>query len=207
MMKFPILALAAMTTAVLLSACSSPPVRYHTLLAPSDSLPAVVAVPFAIDVLPVGMPAQLDQPQLIVRQDASSVALVESERWASPLNDEFRLALSAALRVRLGTQDVSGLSAPPGKQVLRVKVQIRRFDAWLAQGVELEADWRLRFADARGDAQLVCGDRFRQAASGDYAQLVKAQQMTVAALADRIAADARKLSNPSTTGLLGCASS
>lgn len=154
--------------------------------------PHAAPVPFVIEVLPVGIPAQLDQPQLVVRQDASSLTLVEGERWAAPLTDEFRQALSAELAARLGTQDVAGLSAPPGRQVLRLKVQVRRLDAWPSQAVELEADWRLRFADERGNAQLVCGGRFRQQATGDYAQLVKAQQATLAALAERIAADARR---------------
>lgn len=193
-MTFTIRFVFLLAATLILGACSSAPVRYHTLLAPAvSSMPTHAApVPFVIEVLPVGIPAQLDQPQLVVRQDASSLTLVEGERWAAPLADEFRQALSAELAARLGTQDVAGLSAPPGRQVLRLKVQVRRLDAWPSQAVELEADWRLRFADERGNAQLVCGGRFRQQATGDYAQLVKAQQATLAALAERIAADARR---------------
>ncbi|WP_293776004.1 membrane integrity-associated transporter subunit PqiC [uncultured Oxalicibacterium sp.] len=193
-MTLPIRLVSVLGCALLLSACSSAPVRYHTLLAPSSApLSATAArVPFVVEVLPVGIPAQLDQPQLVVRQDASSLTLLEGERWAAPLADEFRQALSAELSMRLGTQDVAGLSAPPGRKVLRLKVQVRRLDAWPSQAVELEADWRLRFADERENALLVCGGRFRQQAAGDYAQLVKAQQAAVAALAERISADARR---------------
>ena len=214
----------AFAAALTLTACASPaPVRFHTLVAPAvpsaaGTGPAAGAqpAPFLIDVLPVGIPAQLDQPQLIVRQGDSDILMPESERWAAPLADEFREALSAELSRRLVTRDVAGLARPPGYPVIRIKVQVRRFDAWLGQRVELDADWSLEptadaadtahaanTADTAGamdaagaatpvrSARLVCGGRFGMPSPGGYPELVRARQQLIARLAARIATEAR----------------
>jgi hypothetical protein len=186
-----------------LAACASAPVHYHTLLAPAAAAaPPARPVPFLLEVLPVGVPAQLDQPQFVVREGDGGVAVLDGERWASPLGDELRGALSATLAARLGTQDVAGLPAPAGRPVMRVKLQLRRLDAWSGQRVLLEADWSLGFADAP-QARLACHGRFEQAAAGGYPALVAAEQHTVAALADAIAADARRRARSRDAGCAG----
>ncbi|MDR3518089.1 MAG: PqiC family protein [Azospirillaceae bacterium] len=175
-----------------LAACtSSAPVHYFTLLAPAAaSATAGPPAPFLIDVLPVGIPAQLDQPQLVVRQGDSGVTVLDGERWAGPLDDEFRSALSTALTGRLRTQDIADLAAPAGKPVLRIKLEVRRFDAWPGQRVQLDADWSLGFADDAGNARLACHGQFDEPASGGYPELVEAEQRAVAKMAARIAGDA-----------------
>lgn len=192
-----------LTAAILgLSACSSSaPVHYHTLLAPPG--PAAAAArpaPFLIEVLPVGIPAQVDQAQLVVHEGDGSLAILDKERWAGPLADEIRGSLSAELTRDLGTLDVAGLARPAGKPVLRIKVQVRRFDAWPGQQVELDADWSIGVADASGGARLTCQGRFGQPAAGGYQGLVQAQQRAIAALAARIAADARNWQGARTAG-------
>lgn len=178
-----------------LSACSSAPVHYYTLLAPA--VPAAESAqpsPFLIEVLPVGVPAQADQPQLVVRQGGSSgsgVAVLDGERWAGPLGDEVRAALSASLTRLLATQDVAGISRPGDKPVMRIKVQVRRFDLWSGHGAQLDADWSLGVADEPGNARLACHARLEAPTAGGYPDLVQAQQRLIAELADRIAADAR----------------
>lgn len=191
-----------------LAACgSTTTVRYHTLLAPA-TMDAPVAgasgaarsAPFLIEVLPVGIPAQLDQPQLVVRNGDSDLLLPETERWAAPLADEFREALSAELSRRLGTQDVAGLARPSGMPLLRIKVQVRRFDAWLGQRIQLEADWSIAASDpppgtppsgAADPPRPCCRGRFELAAPGSFPELAQAGQRAVAALAERITIDAR----------------
>jgi uncharacterized lipoprotein YmbA len=175
-----------------LTACSSAPVHYHTLVAPIEQVAATEQpAPFLIEVLPVGIPVQLDQPQLVVRQGDSGVAVLDGERWAGPLGDEVRAALSAKLTRRLGTQDIAGLARPSDKQVMRIKLQVRRFDVWPGQRSQLDADWSLGVADEAGNARLACHGQFDAAASGAYPELVQAQQRLIAELAARIAADAR----------------
>lgn len=188
-------ALALLCAALGVTACSSPaPIHHYTLLPPpaADGHPAAAPVPFLIDVLPVGLPEHLDQQPLVVRQGrGGTVAVLDEERWVGPLGDELRNALSVHLSERLGTQDVSGLASSAEQQVLRVKVQVRRLDAWPGNQVQLEAGWSLGFANNSSKARLVCQGRFNEAAADGYPALVQAQQRAVSALAARIASDAR----------------
>jgi uncharacterized protein len=177
-----------------ISGCSSvsAPVHYHTLLAPAaPTAESQPQAPFLIEVLPVGIPPQLDQLQLVVRQGGSNVAIVDGERWAGPLADEFRNALSTQLTQRLHTQDIAGLAAPKDQPVLRIKVQMRRLDGWLGQSVQLDADWSLGFAKQAANARFICRGQFQEQAPGGYAELVQAQQRSIAALAARVAEQAQ----------------
>ncbi|MEQ4618142.1 MAG: PqiC family protein [Corticimicrobacter sp.] len=181
-----------LAAAAVMAGCSSAPVHYYTLLPPESPAPAgQAAVPFLIEVLPVGVPAQLDQQSMVVRQGDSGVAVLDTERWSGPLSDEMRTALSSGLSQRLGVPDIAGLARPGGQPLLRIKVQVRRLDAWPGREAQMEAGWSMGQADDQAGSRLVCQGRFRVAAPGSYAELVQAQQRLVADLADRIAQDAR----------------
>lgn len=177
--------------ALALTGCASDPVHYHTLSAPATRAAPGPGVPFAIDLLPVGIPAQLDQQQLVVRQGASGLVVQDGERWSGPFADEIRNALAAQLAASLNTQDVTGLGRSAGQAVLRIQVQVRRFDAWVGDKVSLEVTWRLNFADAEARARLLCSSRFEVPARGGYPEVVQAQQLVLAKLAADIAAGAR----------------
>ncbi|HQQ70216.1 MAG TPA: PqiC family protein [Alicycliphilus sp.] len=191
----------------LLGCQASAPVRFHTLAAPMAAA-ATPASPspsaaFLIDVLPVGIPAQLDTPQLLVRQGDSGVVALDGERWIGPFADEARSALSAQLTQTLATTDVAGLAPPEGKPVLRIKVQIRRFDAWPGQQVQLDADWSLGFAHEPNGARLVCSTRHTVPAGPDYPQVVQAQRRALADLAAQMAGSARNWQRSRTTPCAG----
>ena len=63
-----------------LAGCTSPHVRYHTLVS-SDPVSHMVAPPeFAIDLLPVGVPAQLDTQQVVVRQSNSRMVVLDNRK-------------------------------------------------------------------------------------------------------------------------------
>lgn len=176
-----------------LAACTaSAPVRHYTLVNPqADAPPVGEPGRFVIDVQPVSLPEYLNQPQLVVRQDDSGMlAVLDDERWLGPLDEEIRNALSAQLVSRLGTQDVTGLAWPSDRQVIRIKLQVRRFDAWPGKRVQLEAGWAVGDARQAGDAKLVCHGRFEVPAAPGYPALVQAQQQVIAALARQIAQDA-----------------
>ena len=175
-----------------LNACASPPVHYYSLLAPSgETITTKPPAPFMVDVLPVGIPSQNDQSQLVVRQGAAGAVVLDNERWTGPLDDEIRSALSSVLTHELATQDVAGLPQTSARPVLRIKLQLRRFDAWPGQRVQLDADWSLGFANEAGKPRLVCRGYLDEPAPGGYPEMVQAQQRLVAALARRIATDAR----------------
>lgn len=189
-----------------LAACTtSAPVRHYTLLpAQEDVRPQRAQANLVVEVLPVAVPEYLNQPQLVVRQDDSGMlAVLDDERWLGPLDDEIRNALSARLLDHLGIQDVAGLSWPGDVQVIRVKLQIRRLDAWPGKRAQLEAAWTLGDARDPAGARLVCQGRFEQPAAAGYPALVQAQQRLIAALADQVGHDATtwSASRQSTCGL------
>ncbi|WP_445144997.1 PqiC family protein [Dyella sp. Tek66A03] len=146
---------------------------------------------FLVNVLPVGIPNGLDQSQMVVRQGDSGVAVLETERWVSPLGDEVRGALSSHLAMLLNTRDVAGLSMKSDKPVVMVKVQVRRFDAWPGQRVQLTADWELVLSEDSGHTLVTGTGRFDEGAPGGYPELIRAYQQAVRALAMRIATDAQ----------------
>jgi uncharacterized lipoprotein YmbA len=170
-----------------LDACASAPTHFHTLVPKSAPLPAPAA-PFAIDVLAVGVPPQVDQPALVLRQGASGIAVLDGERWASPLGDEIRAALSADLSARLGTHDVHGLPRPKDAKVVRVQMDVRRFDSEVGGEATVEATWSLR---GPADAAVTCATRVSEPAGASYDSLVEAHQRALGKVADGIAAAAR----------------
>ncbi len=186
MKTWPVLLPVLLAAVLGLGGCASAPVRYYTLVAPAASNGAATAS-YQIEVLPVGIPEALDRPGLVVRQGEAGVAVLDRERWAGPLGEEVRRALSARLAVLLGAQDVSGLARAPGQPVLRVKVEIRRLDAWLGQQVDMDADWSMGFASSP-QQRTVCRSRLSQSApAGDVEALATACQQLLNSLAQRIA--------------------
>jgi uncharacterized lipoprotein YmbA len=172
--------------AAALAACASAPMHYYTLVPPAGAVPpAATPAPFRFELLPVGIPAQVDQPQMVVRQGGQGVAMLDGRRWIAPLGDEVRGALSADLARDLGTQDVSGLPAGD-KPVLRIKVDLRRFDSVPGQYALVEAAWSVRAP--RSDATLACTSRIQETVGAGFDALVAGHQQALAALATRIAA-------------------
>ncbi|MDR1708365.1 MAG: PqiC family protein [Candidatus Accumulibacter sp.] len=178
--------LSAALFALALAACGSPPVRYHTLLPPDEAPARGAPAAFLVEVLPVGIPAALDQPQIAIRRGEAGVVLLDGDRWAGPLDEELRRALSAGIGRRLGARDAAGLPRPPDRPVLQVKVEIRRLDAWPGRKIVLDADWTLVYANAR----RLGGARIEEPAPGALPELTQAAQRAVAALAEKIAVEA-----------------
>lgn len=182
-----------------LAACASAPLHYYTLVAPADEsagrLVAQSATPsLPFELLSVSVPAQVDQPQLVVRESGQGVALLGSERWIAPLSDEVRSALSADLARELHSQDVSGL---PGndKPLLRIKLDLRRFDSQPGSYALIEGAWSVRLLRGVHPAALACTSRINEAVGPGYDALVQGHQRAISALAAQIAAAARSLGN------------
>ncbi|UDC36739.1 PqiC family protein (plasmid) [Klebsiella pneumoniae] len=186
MMKFIFRPLAA-GAALALAACSSPHVRYHTLVSPDSHPGTVMPSSFVIDLLPVGVPAQLDTQQVVIRQGNSRVAVLDNDLWLSPLGDEIRTALSTQITQLLSTQDVSGLVSEEGKPVVHIQVQIRRFDSQPGNAASLDADWSLSTRRGGQRSRMVCSTHLTQSVTGDYSQLFIAWQSLTAQLATKIA--------------------
>lgn len=172
--------------------CSSPQIRNHTLVLPAPSAGPAKKVPFVIEVLPVGVPAQLDMKQVVMRQGDSTMQVLNNDRWMSTLGEEMHSALSPEIAQHLGTQDVSGLSKSDEKHVVRILIQIRRFDLWPGKRVRLDADWSLSTRNGDKRQLLVCQSQLVLSAPGDYLQVFPVAQHLVNQLAVNIAKAAKK---------------
>ena len=177
----PPAALSTVATALLgLAACASsgPAVHLQTLM------PATLAARDAAELAAIRLPAQVDQPQWLVRLPDGSVVALEQERWASPLRDEFRQALLEELIVYAGVVDVHGpmAGAPPPR---RLGVEVRRFDSIPGQEARIEGSWSL-LAGAPSARPWLCEWLIREAAPGSIPELAAAHRRAVVRLADQI---------------------
>ncbi|WP_252977253.1 ABC-type transport auxiliary lipoprotein family protein [Pseudomonas oryzihabitans] len=75
--------------------------------------------------------------------------------------------------------------------MLRIKVDLQRFDSQPGRGVQQDALWTLRLAEPGGERVLTCGSRISQPAGGSYAEVVAAHRQALATLARRIEPVAR----------------
>lgn len=188
---------AALIGAVWLAGCaSSPTSRFYTLGA-GENVPrqgADAATPaFLIEVPAVEVPTQVARNQLVVRDDATRVSVLEQERWASPPADELRRALSGDLAVRLGTFDVFGSPHPDNVPIYRVSVNVRRFESWPASRAVLDTVWSVR--SIRTQAVVTCSTVQTEAVGAGYDALVAGHRRAVGHLADTIAATVRAMAS------------
>lgn len=174
--------------AALLAACSSAPMRFHTL---SDTTPAAGAVSstqpalaFVLD--PVSVPRQVDIPQLVLRNLDGTLRLAENQRWLAPLGEEIRTALSQSLQAQLNAADVSRAPAAEGTRVVRLKVDIQRFDTLPGDQVRVGAQWNLR--DATSPSVLAsCATQATEAAAQGADGLVEGYRRALQRIAGSIA--------------------
>lgn len=175
----------AITCAAALAACGSAPLRFYTLVAPAAA-PATTAPGYSIEVLPVNVPLQVDQPQLVLRHGTGQVSLSEDRQWIAPLPDELRAALSAELSRRLGAADVYRVAQPEGRPVWRIKLDVRRFESELDRSARIEALWTLQ-SPVEKMAPLVCASSVEERVGVGYPALVEGHQRALGRIAEQIA--------------------
>ena len=184
---------AGIAVVTLLGGCAAgPTTRFHTLMPAAGTAGPQVAPTGALawEVLPVNIPAQVDQPQWVVRAADGSLAVLEQERWIAPLAEEFRAAVTDRLTQILGAP---AASAEPRKR-WRVRIDVQRFESSPGREARLEATWTVNSLSETA-ISLRCRDEFvATATSGDYLALAKAHQQGVAKLADDIGSALKALS-------------
>ena len=204
----PLLSLLALSAA--LAGCgASAPVHYHTLQAPAAQAPAAGVAPasFLIEVQPVNISTQADQPQLMVRSGEGSLAALYSERWSSPLGDELRGALSDALKRELGALDVQLVKPGPGAAVWRVQTDVQRFELEPGRMAQMDATWRVRPVNMKGSGLLCRSVVTEPVREEGVPAMIAAQQRAVVSLAGAMASAIRG-QTPAGSGsvqMLGCA--
>lgn len=179
--------------ALVLSACSSAPTNYHTLIATQPQATAGSPVDFQLQVLPVRIPVQVDQPSLVVRQSDGRLAILETALWASPPADEFHDALAIELEQRLGVRDLAGLPGKSDKPLLSLRTDVRRFDSLPGYHAALDVVWSLELSGRNQQQRaLTCASVIHEQAGNEVDSLVLAHQRAISTLADRIAETARQ---------------
>ncbi|ALU61090.1 MULTISPECIES: PqiC family protein [Pseudomonas syringae group] len=191
------LKLMVLAAAVGLGACTSTQTHYYTLIAPmsATSTAASKPMPFQFEMLPVIMPVQVDQPPLVVRQGNGSLAILDTERWGSPLGDEFHDALTPQLERRFGSRDMAGLPKNNDQPTLSIRTDVRRFESMPGNYALIDVVWTLGLREAGATAgskrqSLTCSSVIREEAGEGMENLIIAHQKAVAQLADKIAATA-----------------
>lgn len=172
-----------------LTACSSPQVRFHTLMQapgqPSDQQTQVQGQA-DISVTSVTVPAQVDRSELVIRKDDSELLILSSDWWSASLGEEIRSALVAGF-------------GPGGTDAPRVglRLQITRFDSVPGGHAWLDARYRVTAEDSDGNRQLSCSARLQTAASAvdgrTVEALVIAQQENLRLLNEHITTAASRL--------------
>jgi len=164
-----------------LAACGTPPpTRFHSLM-PTDiaarpGAPAASGVVVRLE--PIRVPAQVDQPQWLVQLGDDSMAVLEQERWASPLRDELQQALMEELIVGQGAIDARTQPAPTA--VARVAIDVRRFDSLPGREARIQGSWTITGSDARNASR--CEWLIREAAPGSFTALAAAHRRAVSRL-------------------------
>jgi uncharacterized lipoprotein YmbA len=166
--------------------CTSAPVRYYTLTPPPDNTLPASETTLPIDVRVVHTPPQLNRSELMVRTGPAEVALLENERWASPVKDEIKEAVRLELQRRLGR--MTGLR--PDFTKLTLDIEVQHLEAELGRYALLQASWRATLSSTgqrpNGARATTCTFQADEKIHAGYAGIVEGYQREVVALADAI---------------------
>jgi uncharacterized lipoprotein YmbA len=177
-----------------LTACASAPARFYTLGTDSEStmVTRTASPAFLIDMRPVRVPAAVARSQLVVQVNAAQVQVLEDDRWASPLPDEIRTALLAALIQHAGELDAREAALP----VYQVSVEVQRFESWPGSHALVDAVWSVRTSG--NPETLTCHSVVSQPVPAGYDALVDGQRQAIRKIAAQIAEGVREFSATST---------
>jgi hypothetical protein len=185
----------ALTAVSLLAGCTTnkPVTRFYSLMPTLGTVDSATAAPAPaapsryFELLPVGLPLQDDQPQLVTEQPDGTFAVLEQQRWLGPLKNEIRDALSYRLSLRFADTPAARIAPAGGARALwRIGVDVQRFDSAPGRYARLDAAWSLR-SPTDTTTTLICRSVFEEPAENDYPSLVQAHRAAVARLGDTIA--------------------
>jgi len=137
----------ALGLAALLGGCATAPSRFDAL-ASTATADGGAAVPVAVLVGPVTIPADVDRPEIVVEVTPNRVDLDEFNRWAAPLGDAIARVVAGDLSALLATPDVATAPMANFRATYRVTINVQRFASSPGQMALLDAVWSVqRVAD------------------------------------------------------------
>lgn len=168
-MAFP-LKFTLVTAMLLLAACRSDPIQFHTLTPAQqgDHSRTTVGV---IQIETISVPPQVDRAQIVIREGNSGLAILETHWWGATFVDELRSALA------------DQLSNHPVQGRYSVRVDVQRFDSVPGQYALMDVEWRLRSASTGDTARVICRSALQTPSGASVDDLVLAQQNNVKRLA------------------------
>jgi uncharacterized lipoprotein YmbA len=190
--------------AAVAAGCASANSRFYTLTATAPAADGP-AVPVAVTVGPVSLPAAVDRPQLVVQAAPNRLQLDEFNRWAAPLDDTVARAVAQNLETLLGSNRVVAGPMANFGPAYRVTLDVQQFETVPGQGVLIDAVWAVHgpaggtarvgrtvaredVGDARDyDALAAAHSRALATISADVAAAVRAQAAADAAEPHRLA--------------------
>ncbi len=204
MMNRSLMLCAALAAVTWLGGCASPEPRYYTLAtgpaasaaAGTTGTPALAASPAAtspiwIEVSPVRVPERLNRAQLVVTDANGNVRLLDQSRWASPLPDELRDALSQQLQGNLGAVDTYQQGLADVEPVFRITTEVVRLEADPGQRAGATIAWTVRRLP---DGKVLSGRTEADLpAPGQVDGMVGAYRQILATTASEIASGVRSL--------------
>ncbi|MCO8312897.1 PqiC family protein [Pseudomonas mandelii] len=169
-MVFP-LKITLVTALLLLAACSSDPIHFHTL---TPVQPGVASSSAEIQIEAITVPPQVDRPQIVIRQGNAGLAILETEWWGASLVDELRSAL------------VDQLVNNNLQRRVSLRLDVQRFDSIPGQYALIDVRWRLRSLGNGDTAMVNCRSTLQTASGPSIDDLVVAHQSNVKRLAAAI---------------------
>lgn len=192
MMRSALVALAVLVLAA--TGCSrSPRPTFYTLMPVQTAAeaPAADTAAPSVAVGPVSLPEMVDRPQLVVREGANRVEVLEMQRWAEPLKTSIPNYLARELGVRLGSSRVASYQQFSGRGAdYRMLVDILRFESLPEDSVTVEANWVLRRSGLGASRTGHCLVREKILGAG-YEAVVAAYGRALSGVADELAKGVR----------------
>ena len=171
----------------------SKPSTFYVLNATADH-GAGPALPVALGIGPVVLPAYLDRPQIVTRQGSNQLDLSETQRWAEPLQKNVVDVLLLNLARQLGTDRVTAFPFALGlPRDYDITVQFLRFETTASGEVLVQA--YVTLLDGKTAAALKASpvSYSRTVAAGDTTAATAAMSDALGELSVDVAATIRAL--------------
>ncbi len=134
---------------LLLSACISfnePPQTHYYLLEADDSITLSYAENHdVINVRLVGFPESLDRQQLLLKDQANMVRIINTERWAEPLAENIQAVIRSNLQRHFPNATVNaGIWHKLADDSKQLQIWVNQFIGSLGTETVVELSWQLR---------------------------------------------------------------
>ena len=145
--------------------------------------------PLSIGIGPIRWPGYLDRQEIIIRVEPNRFKVLEDDRWAEPLDENFLRVLMQNLSASLRTDQIFVYPWPRNKKPsYRLDIEVLRLESTSAAQAQLTARWTITDVD---DNDKTVSNEFqvvRQAKDDSISAAVAALSEAVADLGSEIAA-------------------